>query len=74
MTTLHFDNKSKFSPISDLIAIHANERSDTVALRFRDVFVTYKELQHYSEQILAAIQYNNIPRTLLLPLLRPTHC
>ncbi|HEJ7149024.1 MULTISPECIES: class I adenylate-forming enzyme family protein [Serratia] len=61
MTTLHFDNKSKFSPISDLIAIHANERSDTVALRFRDVFVTYKELQHYSEQILAAIQYNNIP-------------
>lgn len=60
MTTIHLD-KSKFSSISELISIYAVERPNTVALRYRDVVVTYKELQRYSEQILAAIQYNDIP-------------
>lgn len=60
MTTFHL-GKSKFSPLSELISIHANERSGAIALRYKDIVVTYKELQRYSEQILAAIQYNKIP-------------
>ncbi|CAI2013520.1 class I adenylate-forming enzyme family protein [Serratia proteamaculans] len=60
MTTLHLST-SKFLHISELISIHAVERPDTEAIRYRDVVVTYKELQRYSEQIAASIQYYGIP-------------
>ncbi|WP_426504618.1 class I adenylate-forming enzyme family protein [Serratia proteamaculans] len=54
-------NSNGFSTISELISIHATERPQTVALRCKDVAITYEELRSLTELIAAAIQFHGIP-------------